>query len=48
MVRGFRRGISKNISDALDLEFFKLLQHAIYNYLEFLPQEYITNLKTNH
>ena len=48
VVRGFRRGVSLNIRNALDLEFFELLQHARYNYLKVLPREYITNLKTNH
>ena len=48
VVRGFCRGVSKNICDALDLEFFKSLQHARYNYLKVLPQEYITNLETKH
>ena len=48
MVRGFRRNVSKKIRNALDLEFFESLQHARYNYLNFLPQEYINNVKTNH
>ena len=48
MVTGFCRCISKNIRDALNLEFFKSLQHVKYNYLKVLPQEYITNLDTNH
>ena len=38
MVRGFRRGVSKNIHDALDLEFCELLQQTRYNYMKFLPQ----------
>ena len=38
VVRDFRRGVSENIRDTLDLEFFKLLQHARYNYLKVLPQ----------
>ena len=48
VVRGFRRGISKKICDALDLEFFESLQHARYNYLKVLPREHITNIKTKH
>ena len=36
VVRGFRRGVSKNIQDALNLEFFESLQHARYNYLKVL------------
>ena len=48
VVRGFRRGVSKNIRNALYLEFFESLQHSRYNYLKVLPREYITNLKTNH
>ena len=44
MVRGFHRDISENIRDALYLEFFESLQHAMYNSLKVLPQEYITNL----
>ena len=48
VVRGLRRGVSKNTRDALDLEFFELLQYRRYNYLKVLPQEYINNLKTNH
>ena len=36
MVRGFRRGVTKNIRNALDLEFLELLQHARYNYLKVL------------
>ena len=37
MVRGFRRGVSENIRDALDLEFFESLQHVRYNYPKVLP-----------
>ena len=48
MVRDFRRGVSEKIRDALDLEFLELLQHSRYNYLNFLPREYITNLETKH
>ena len=47
-MRGFCRGVSDNIHHALDLEFFSLLQHSRYNYLKVLPQEYITNLETEH
>ena len=36
-VRVFCRGVSKNIRDAVDLEFFESLQHAKYNYLKVLP-----------
>ena len=36
VVRGFCRGVSKNIQDALNLEFFESLQHARYNYLKVL------------
>ena len=36
VVRSFCRGVSKNIRDALDLEFFESLQHARYNYLKVL------------
>ena len=46
--RGFRRGVSENIRDALDLEFFEYLHHERYNYLKVLPLEYITNSDTNH
>ena len=38
VVRGFRRGVSENIRNALDLELFKSLQHARYNSLKVLPQ----------
>ena len=48
MVRDLRRGVSKNIRDTLDLEFFESLQHARYKYLKFQPREYIINLRTNH
>ena len=48
VVRGFRRGVSENIHNMLDLEFLESLQHARYNYLKVLPREYITNLETNH
>ena len=37
MVRGFHRGVIKNIRDELDLEFFESLHHARYNYLKVLP-----------
>ena len=48
MGRGFRRGVSKNIHNALDMEFFESLQYARYNYLKVLPREYITKLDKNH
>ena len=48
MVRGFCRGVIENIHNTLYLDFFELLQHARYNYLKVLPQEYITNLETKH
>ena len=48
VVKGFLRGVSKNIRYALDLDFFESLQHTRYNYLKFLPQEYTTNLDTKH
>ena len=48
VVRVFCRGVSDNIRGVLDLEFFECLQHAGYNYLKVLPQQYITNLKTKH
>ena len=47
MVRGFRRSVGENIRSALDLEFFKSLKHARYNYLKVLPREYILDLETN-
>ena len=47
VVRGFRRSVGENIRSALDLEFFKSLKHARYNYLKVLPREYILDLETN-
>ena len=37
MLQGFRRGVSDNIRDALDLEFYSALEHADYGYIDVLP-----------
>ena len=48
MLQGFRRGVSANIRDALDLEFYSALEHADYGYIDVLPREYIVHLETDH
>ena len=48
MLQGFRRGVSENFRDALDLEFYSALEHADYGYINVLPREYIDHLETDH
>ena len=48
MLQGYRRGVSNNFRDALDLEFYSVLEHADYGYIDVLPREYIVHLETDH
>lgn len=48
ILQGFRRGVSHNFRDALDLEFYSALEHADYEYINVLPREYIVHLETDH
>ena len=40
VVCGFRRGVGKNIRDALDLEFYSALENDDYGYLNVPPRQY--------
>ena len=44
MLQGFRRGVSDNFRDALDLKFYSALEHADCGYIDVLPREYIVHL----
>jgi hypothetical protein len=46
IVKGFRRAISTNIRDALDLRYHNQLKHRVLHYRNVHPRQYITHLKT--
>ena len=48
VVQGFRRGIGDSIRDALDLEFYSVLEHRTYEYINVLPHKYIEHLELRH
>ena len=46
IVKGFRRAISNNIRDALDLCYHTQLKHRVLHYRNLHPRQYIAHLKT--
>ena len=48
VICGFRRGVGKNIRDALDLEFYSALENKDYGYLNVLPRQYFVHLEQEY
>ena len=46
IIKGFRRAISSNIRDALDLRYHNQLKHRVLHYRNVHPRQYIAHLKT--
>lgn len=48
ILKGFMRGISENIRGALDLEYYKDLEHVDHGFKNVRPIDYITHLEQEH
>ena len=48
ILRGFMKGMSENIRDALDLEYYEDLEHVDHGYRNVKPINYVNHLETEH